>query len=230
VAEKKTIPPHVVAQRAGGRSERLNVGKDRSELHDVFKRIDMHGGSKDACWEWSGAHGKGTRGEYRPRVRINNKDHYVHRVVYQLYTGYTLLGRDVIRHNCDNCWCCNPYHMIIGTQADNVRDMQERERIGLKHFHVKRIMQMLEIGCTSVQVAEQMRRGYNINVDVTMIRKIKMRTCYKNLDWPWGDEYAKQRRARLAKVRAGKLASDNECDIIVSSTQEGETNHDKAEG
>ena len=224
----KIIPPHVVAQRARGPNKPLRSKKERSEKHDVFQRIDMHGGAKDVCWEWNGAHGLGKRGEYRARVRINNKDGYVHRIVYELYTGYTLLPHDVIRHQCDNSWCCNPYHMLIGTQADNVADMMERERVGMKHFQVKRIMQMLEDGCNAVHVKQKMQEGYNINVGVTVIRKIKMRTLYKHIPWPAGDEWATYRRAKLDKMRAERLASDPTCGIIVDTSNKGSTTDDKA--
>jgi hypothetical protein len=92
--------------------------------------------------------------------------------------------------------------MIIGSQADNVQDMLERERVGLKHFHVKRIMEMLEIGCTADFIAAKMKEGYAMQIDPSMVRKIRMRTSYKHIPWPWGDNYATQRRARLAKLRS----------------------------
>jgi hypothetical protein len=232
MVEKKTMPQHVVEQRAKrvneGRNKRLRSRTERSELYDVFRRINMHDGSKEVCWEWLGAHGKGTRGEYRPRVVIDQKDYYVHRIVYQLYTGYELGKKDVIRHQCDNAWCCNPYHMLIGTQADNVKDMLERERVGIKLFHIKRIMQMFEIGCTAEYICEKMREGYNMSLDVSVVRKIRLRKVYKHVEWPWGDEYAAQRRQRLREVRAAKLASDPECGIMNDSQQQ-ETNHDEAE-
>ncbi len=232
MVEKKTMPQHVVEQRAKrvneGRNKRLRSRTERSEFYDVFRRINMHAGNKEVCWEWLGAHGKGTRGEYRARVRVAQKDYYVHRVVYSLYTGYELQEKDVIHHMCDNSWCCNPYHMLIGTQADNVQDMLERERVGIKLFHIKRIMQMFEIGCTAEYICEKMREGYGMQLDVSVIRKIRLRKVYKHVEWPWGDAYAHERRQRLREVRAAKLASDPECGIM-SNSQQQETDHDEAE-
>lgn len=228
MAEKKTIPAHVVAQRAGGRNKPLRGHRVQNEKHDIFRRINMHSGDKEVCWEWLGAHGKGTRDEWRGRVRIGNKDYYVHRVVYELYTGYTLLAKDVIRHQCDNSWCCNPHHMMIGTQADNVQDMLQRERVGMKHFQVKRIMQMLEEGMPSTYVRDKMHEGYGINVGITVIRKIKMRVLYKHIPWPAGDEWAKYRRAKLAKLKAERLASNPTSAIMVDTANKGDTTNDKA--
>lgn len=34
----------------------------------------------------------------------------------------------VVRHTCDNIKCLNPEHLIPGTVADNVKDMDERGR------------------------------------------------------------------------------------------------------
>lgn len=202
---KKQMPAHVAAQRAAQKIKRakpLRRRSERGEMHDVFRRINMHNGDKELCWEWLGSHGLGTRNEYRPRVVIGKQDYYVYRVVYELFTGHKLEKHEVVRHQCDNSWCCNPYHMLIGTQADNVRDMLDRERVGMKQFHVKKIMQMLEVGCTAQFVCEKMKESYNMSMDVSMIRKIRLRRIYRHIDWPWGDAYSKQRRERLALLRS----------------------------
>jgi hypothetical protein len=224
--DKKPIPAHVIEQRAKQKLQRtkpLRGRRTRGEDYDVFRRINMHDGSKELCWEWLGAHGKGTREEYRPRVVLGRTHYYVYRVVFELYTGYKLQKGDVIRHSCDHSWCCNPHHITVGRQADNVRDMLERERVGMKHFHVKRIMQMLELGCTAEFVAEKMREGYNMSLDVSVIRKIRLRKVYKHIAWPWGDEYAAQRRTRLNDLKNSRLAGDPACAIIHNHTSKGDT-------
>jgi hypothetical protein len=221
------MPEHVAQQRAQAAAKRtipLRRPSERAEAYDVFRRINMHDGAKDVCWEWKGAHGLGTRGEYRPRVVIGRRDYYVYRIVYELYTGYKLQKHEVVRHQCDNSWCCNPYHMLIGTQKDNVQDMLKRERVGLKHFHVRRIMQMLEIGCTTKYVSEKMREGYNLSLDASVIRKIRLRNIYKHIEWPWGDEYARQREARAKAVQDRRLASVSQCATIDNNENTETTN------
>jgi hypothetical protein len=114
--------------------------------------------------------------------------------------------------------------MIIGTQADNVQDMLDRERVGMKHFHVKRIMQMLELGCSAEFVCNKMREGYNMSLDVSVIRKIRLRRLYKHIPWQWGDDYAVQRRTRLASLRSARLASVSTCATIGNNTSKGDDN------
>ena len=53
---------------------------------------------------------------------------YAHRVAYSLTHGQ-IPERAVVRHQCDNGLCCNPAHLISGTQADNVQDMIDRGRL-----------------------------------------------------------------------------------------------------
>lgn len=31
-----------------------------------------------------------------------------------------------VNHHCDNKKCCNPEHLYVGTQAENMRDLAER--------------------------------------------------------------------------------------------------------
>lgn len=51
----------------------------------------------------------------------------VHKVVWEVHFGPVPKGL-VVRHSCDNPPCCNPDHLLIGTQQDNVNDMIERGR------------------------------------------------------------------------------------------------------
>lgn len=90
-----------------------------------FRRFFDAGGPDD-CWEWKGArtacgHGKFSHaGQTRRTVSA-------HRFSYQMFVGPIPEGL-VVRHRCDNPPCCNPQHLQLGTQADNVADITARGR------------------------------------------------------------------------------------------------------
>lgn len=87
-----------------------------------WERVDRSG----ECWPW---------------VRYCNTDGYghvyyegriwgAHRVAWILTNGPIPEGMRVL-HNCpggDNPACCNPAHLFLGTQADNVHDMMAKGR------------------------------------------------------------------------------------------------------
>ena len=84
----------------------------------------------NGCIVWTGA--RNARGYGRvSTATIPNlpKVTYAHRVAYYLATGETPA---LLRHTCDNPPCCNPDHLLPGTQQDNMRDAVERGRIKIE--------------------------------------------------------------------------------------------------
>ena len=61
------------------------------------------------------------------RIKYNGKHERLFRVIYMLKYSDIPKGM-LIRHKCDNPYCCNIEHLEIGTPKDNVRDMIERGR------------------------------------------------------------------------------------------------------
>jgi len=51
-----------------------------------------------------------------------------HRFAWMLANGKEIPTGMVVRHTCDNPPCCNPEHLLVGTHADNMADMDARGR------------------------------------------------------------------------------------------------------
>ena len=87
-----------------------------------WSRVDKR--SNMECWPWKGA--KFVRKGYGA-LRFNGKTMIASRVAYQLTFGPIPDGMFVL-HKCDNPPCCNPDHLWIGTNTDNVKDMDVKGR------------------------------------------------------------------------------------------------------
>lgn len=78
------------------------------------------------CWLYNGWHNRGYPTVAR---RINGKMRYytAHRYFYENLVEPIPAGK-VILHKCDTPNCCNPDHLVVGTQSDNMRDMHRKGR------------------------------------------------------------------------------------------------------
>lgn len=61
------------------------------------------------------------------RVRLMMDKHLVHRIVWTFTFGPIPDGLFVL-HKCDVRLCCSPYHLFLGTNDDNMKDMTAKGR------------------------------------------------------------------------------------------------------
>jgi len=63
-----------------------------------------------------------------PRIKIDKNLMFLSKYIWETYNGREVPQGMFIRHTCDNRMCINPQHLLIGTIADNNKDMTERGR------------------------------------------------------------------------------------------------------
>lgn len=84
--------------------------------------------TETGCWEWTGRLCNKGYGRI-DFCKYNNKiTYFSHRVSYEIFYGISILKEIFVLHKCDNPKCCNPNHLKIGTQQDNMNDKVNRGR------------------------------------------------------------------------------------------------------
>ena len=123
-------------------------------IHDIPLRcIEVDGG----CLEWQGA----LNSDGYPRGVVNgNRNSKLHRELFNYMNGYY---PEVVRHTCDNIKCLNPFHLIGGSNLDNVNDRHVRNRTHrqvseLEIIFVKEARGLF--GWTLKKIAQEMGTNY----------------------------------------------------------------------
>lgn len=140
-------------------TSQINIGRVSFRFWQKTKR------KANGCLEWQGV----CDSEGYARTSVFHRDYRAARLAYYLFYSVDP-DRKLVLHRCDNPKCVNPHHLFLGTQKDNIRDMDAKnrrtkvylkgERSGraiLTARDVKRIRQ-------SKKTTAQLARDYGVSV------------------------------------------------------------------
>jgi len=176
--------------RVGGN---FNRTKERS-IRDFWERVEKKGPSD--CWPWTGTVGRHGRGS----TSFLGKSLTAPRKAYIITHG-DIPSHLCVCHSCDNPNCVNPKHLWLGTQAENVADMDakgrrgaargdnhpwrkkphlikrgsEQSRAKLNESQVVQIRQLADKGISRVDIASQ------FNVSKSLINAIVWRKVWTHV-------------------------------------------------
>jgi hypothetical protein len=109
------------------------MAKPRNTPEKFWRKVDRTGGP-DSCWVWLAGRNKNDYGVFN----INRRQYIASRLAFEFSGGELKLGLMVL-HTCDNPPCCNPKHLVAGTNLDNVLDMvaKGRQDRGVSRYNAK---------------------------------------------------------------------------------------------
>jgi hypothetical protein len=159
-------------------------------LERFHKRLDKTPGQgpEGTCWVWKGSryvYGYGS-------LSVDGRLTRTHRIAWELANGPIPEGMKVL-HKCDNPPCCNPEHLFIGTDADNVADKIEKgrgpdmkavslyrqnpagERNGMAKLTDKEVLEIRAIFAYGVTTLQELADQFNSSV-CNIARIVKRRT------------------------------------------------------
>ncbi len=101
----------------------------------IIKNTTIDGDT--GCWNWN----KGKNQKGYGSMRFLGAKAPSHRVSYMAFKDNTFQVLDNIEelvcHKCDNTSCCNPNHLYVGTQRDNMKDRFLKENGRLRSLRIR---------------------------------------------------------------------------------------------
>lgn len=162
-------------------------GRARATFEERLWRQVERGGPDD-CWPWiskSRITGYGVLG----RGGRDSEKVLAHRAAWEVTHGPILEGEGhhgtVVLHTCDNRLCCNPVHLRLGTQADNVRDMDAKgRRVAVLRFGPEHHMtKITEDDVRAIRASSERNTvlAERYGMTVAGIKTIKQRRTWKHV-------------------------------------------------
>jgi hypothetical protein len=139
-----------------------------------------------SCWNWMGGLKDTGYGNFWYNGKVK-RSHIVSWILTYGNIPYTenekFCSRLCVLHKCDNRKCCNPNHLFLGTQAENMDDMRRKGR------------------AMSTQLASKIRRGEgNWAHKITWEQSDEIRVLYKS------GNYKKTELARMFSICKQQIA------------------------
>jgi len=91
----------------------------KNTIANFWARVDQTGD----CWPWT----KYCNSDGYGKAWFNGRQERAHVLAWYFSNG-TIPADLCVLHKCDNPPCCNPSHLFLGTQLDNMRDRDAKGR------------------------------------------------------------------------------------------------------
>ena len=154
------------------------VGEQRPLAEKLDSKLDKTGD----CWVYRNAnisngyaHMGLTYDPFTKQRYTKLRYEYAHRIAWALANGRWPWNNMVVRHTCDNSACCNPEHLIEGTQEQNMGDRSERS-----DWQPTRKLTPEQVEYARTSLKSQLEVARELGVSQTTISKLRSRSNYRS--------------------------------------------------
>ena len=143
-------------------------------INHISTNVSIDG--KTGCWNWK----KAVRKDGYGITWYNGTTDYIHRVSYKIFKG-NFDPNYVVRHTCDNPSCCNPDHLLLGSDKDNSLDTVNRNRQskGRHRYNAKLTADMIQPIRDSGLSSRVL--GKLLGISKTVVLSIKRNNMWKHV-------------------------------------------------
>lgn len=149
-------------------------------FESVDTRLNKHSAlTSSGCIEWL----RFRDGKGYGRIQIGKKAERTHRAAWMVSNNSPIPTGMVVRHTCDNPACINPRHLILGTDVDNVRDMDSRGRRGARRGEEGTSAKLTwpEVKAIRASSASARSLAGQYAVSVSLIYQVRNHTIWKEV-------------------------------------------------
>lgn len=104
------------------------------------------------CWLWQGSTTEANNGH--GQLNVGGVRFLAHRLMYSIFYGSPSAIEEV-RHICDNPRCINPFHLEVGSHADNMRDRALRTGVATRKLTANMVAEIRESKESQKSLAEK---------------------------------------------------------------------------
>lgn len=132
------------------------------DVERFWAKVDIRTFSE--CWPWLGYCTEKGYGKFSPQEQYPKRAHIV---AYILAFG-PIRDSLLVLHTCDNPPCCNPTHLFLGTNQDNMDDMQRKghtrgERNGFSKLIEQQVIEMRIMHATEQYTMQQIADYFSVS-------------------------------------------------------------------
>jgi HNH endonuclease len=166
--------------------------------------------SESGCWLWVGSRHRQGYG----RIRIEGKLYGAHVRSYKLFKGEIPKGLYVL-HSCDTPSCCNPMHLRVGTQKENMAECVSKGRFRKSHGTLNNLAKLTDADILDIRNSALSPKALSekYDIDRTNVHQIVSGKTWQHVPMP---ETRVEKADGRAKLNPSDVAAIRSADASIS--------------